>query len=72
MRRPGRARKKPNNQKKSSSDPRTALQFTVTASFGMAQRDDAGVSAHEVIKRADEALYRAKRSGRNRVRNNFV
>jgi len=64
MRRPGRRRKKP---QKKSSDARTAMQFSVTASFGMAQRDDAGLSALEVIKRADEALYRAKRSGRNRV-----
>jgi len=39
----------------------------VTASFGTAEaaRDDTDPS--RVVSRADEALYRAKQSGRNRV-----
>jgi diguanylate cyclase (GGDEF)-like protein len=38
----------------------------LTASFGVAQHD-AREEIGQVIKRADEQLYRAKRGGRNRV-----
>lgn len=38
----------------------------ITASFGIAQWDGQ-CELDELIRRADEALYRAKRSGRNRV-----
>ena len=38
----------------------------VTASFGVAQRKE-GESAVQLLKRADSALYEAKKSGRNRV-----
>ena len=64
MRRAGRKRRKP---KKTENNHETALQFKVTASFGMAQRDDSAISSQIVIKQADEALYRAKKAGRNRV-----
>jgi diguanylate cyclase (GGDEF)-like protein len=39
----------------------------VTASFGVAElrADDADLA--DVVRRADEALYRAKEAGRNRV-----
>ncbi|MDZ7685567.1 MAG: GGDEF domain-containing protein [Gammaproteobacteria bacterium] len=39
----------------------------VTISIGVAERDR-GEQAEEVLKRADEALYAAKKAGRNRLR----
>jgi two-component system cell cycle response regulator len=39
----------------------------VTISIGIASLDAAGESAAGILKRADQALYRAKRDGRNRV-----
>jgi diguanylate cyclase (GGDEF)-like protein len=39
----------------------------VTASLGLASTDAEIESAEDLVRRADEALYRAKREGRNRV-----
>ena len=39
----------------------------VTISIGLATLDAATGSVSDVLKRADQALYRAKRDGRNRV-----
>ncbi|HSR71180.1 MAG TPA: PleD family two-component system response regulator [Kiloniellales bacterium] len=41
--------------------------LVVTASFGVATTDDALVTADALLERADEALYAAKKSGRNQV-----
>ena len=42
-------------------------QISFTASIGLARFDPQDTSATELIGRADEALYRAKRDGRDRV-----
>jgi two-component system cell cycle response regulator len=44
-----------------------ARDLTVTISIGIAALGAAGDNAAAMIKRADQALYRAKRDGRNRV-----
>lgn len=41
--------------------------ITVTASVGVATYNGAGDTAERLLKRADKALYAAKRDGRNRV-----
>ncbi len=44
-----------------------AKRIDVTISIGIATLDIVGDSAAGILKRADQALYRAKRDGRNRV-----
>ena len=44
-----------------------ARRIDVTISIGIATLDRKGEPIADVIKRADQALYRAKRDGRNRV-----
>jgi len=44
-----------------------ARAIDVTVSIGMAQRLAGDTDADTILKRADQALYRAKRDGRNRV-----
>jgi diguanylate cyclase (GGDEF)-like protein len=39
----------------------------VTVSIGIASFPQHGTTADELVRSADEALYRAKRSGKNRV-----
>lgn len=41
--------------------------FTITASFGVAQLEEAMQSPSELVEAADRALYAAKRAGRDRV-----
>ena len=41
--------------------------FSMTASIGIAEADTKGETLEEALRRADEALYRAKQAGRNRV-----
>lgn len=41
--------------------------FPISASFGLAQTRDAGYQFKAMLVQADQALYRSKRAGRNRV-----
>ena len=41
--------------------------FTVTASIGVAGLDQKGLESAKIVKWADEAMYRAKKGGRNQV-----
>jgi diguanylate cyclase (GGDEF)-like protein len=43
------------------------LILSLTASFGIAQYNQNDASIETVTRKADEALYQAKKSGRNRV-----
>ncbi len=40
---------------------------TVTASIGIVSFDDTAASADEILRRADQAMYEAKRTGKDRV-----
>lgn len=48
--------------------PLTNQQFQMTASFGVATLPDHAIDSEALKKHADEALYQAKRLGRNLVR----
>lgn len=43
------------------------VETKVTVSFGLAERNDQFKKPEEVMKAADEALYQAKKAGRNRI-----
>ena len=47
--------------------PSGDVEITLTGSFGVAELDETCASLEELLIRADEALYRAKRNGRDRV-----
>ena len=59
-----RPRRKPKNARKGG---RGAKRVTVTVSMGVAQPSDGQASPLAVIDAADQALYRAKQAGRNRI-----
>ena len=70
----GKDRRKPGTQKKKSSRNRSQLpanpdsrDLSVTVSIGVAGPDPKHPHVDAVIKLADQALYRAKETGRNRV-----
>lgn len=64
LRDPDRPDKKPKTLR-SNGAPRQAV--SVTVSIGVAEGKDRNTDPEEVIKAADEALYRAKNAGRNMV-----
>ena len=43
------------------------ITLPVTISIGVAQSDAEGSASADLLRRADEQLYRAKEEGRNRV-----
>jgi len=64
-----RPRAKPTEQTSSPGAGRKARKYvSVTVSIGVAERVDPKEDPRDVIKAADEALYRAKGAGRNRVK----
>ncbi len=46
---------------------RTTKKVSVTISIGVADRNDRSEKPDDVLKKADQALYKAKQTGRNRV-----
>ena len=60
-----RPRKKPDQTKPKKK--RRTRKLSVTVSLGLSDSSTKGASPEAVLKHADEALYRAKKDGRNRV-----
>ena len=67
LRGPKRPRKKPEKPEKPETTEEFLEKVSVTVSIGVAERDDYCRTPREVVKAADEAMYRAKNSGRNRI-----
>ena len=59
-----RPKMKPDKPMRSTGGRRT---LSITVSLGVAEPDEAGADPDDVIRAADQALYRAKRTGRNRI-----
>jgi diguanylate cyclase (GGDEF)-like protein len=60
-----RPRNKPDDMK---TAPRSVKGVRITISIGIAERDEKHDEPQEVLKAADQALLRAKKAGRNKVR----
>ena len=59
--------KKPEAGGGGKAAPKEARSLSVTVSIGMADTTGNATDPEAVLKKADEALYRAKKKGRNRV-----
>jgi len=59
-----RPKMKPDKPVRSTGGRRT---LSITVSMGVAEPDESGADPDDVIRAADQALYRAKRTGRNRI-----
>jgi diguanylate cyclase (GGDEF)-like protein len=64
VRSPRRPRKKPRRNRKPQNEQQ---HVTITVSMGLAGPNSRRPTADDVLKAADKALYRAKKSGRNRL-----
>lgn len=62
-----RPRRKPDQKARKKAKVARRKMLTVTVSLGMADTADEGSTVETVLKNSDEALYRAKKAGRNRV-----
>jgi len=62
-----RVRVKGSDKRRAKTNPRQPLAVKVTASLGLATRDNYTRYPSDVVKAADQALYKAKAKGRNRV-----
>jgi len=60
----GRPKRRPATRARSSGGQR---RVDITVSIGVAEPQDGRADPEDVIRTADQALYRAKRAGRNRV-----
>ena len=54
-------------QRKKGSFRRASEKVSVTISIGVADRTASGQTPFDVLKASDEALYAAKKAGRNKV-----
>ena len=62
----GRKRSKPKPELPRKKSPGKAM-LQVTVSIGVATRDDKNTTPEQLLKAADQALYKAKKGGRNQV-----
>ena len=63
-----RGRKRPKQKPESTSKKKTGKEMIqVTVSIGVATRDDKNTTPEQLLKAADQALYKAKKGGRNQV-----
>jgi len=60
-------RKRKSAENRSNGKARNGRKVSVTISIGVAERSEQNPSPDTVIRAADQALYRAKKGGRNRV-----
>ncbi|MBV9480361.1 MAG: GGDEF domain-containing protein [Acidobacteria bacterium] len=60
-------RRQPGNKQPRKRAPRAGASVSVTVSIGVAEASEKTENVDQIISAADQALYRAKKSGRNRV-----